>query len=81
MGVVATLVAGGSAVSLRAQGPAAPPAAALAPTRIDVSALGPQVGRQVPDFSLRDQTGKTWTRQSILGSKGALLVFFRSADW
>lgn len=50
-------------------------------TPIDVSTLGPQVGQRVPDFSLKDQNGKTWTRQSILGSKGAMLVFFRSADW
>ena len=48
---------------------------------IDVSKLGPQVGDQVPDFSLKDQKGKTWTLQSILGPKGAMLVFFRSADW
>ena len=47
----------------------------------DVSKLGPQVGEQVPDFTLKDQTGKTWTRQSIMGPKGAMLVFFRSADW
>ena len=50
-------------------------------TKIDVATLGPQVGQQVPDFSLNDQNGKTWTRQSILGPKGAMLVFFRSADW
>ncbi len=49
--------------------------------KIDVSKLGPQVGEQVPDFSLKDQTGKTWTRQSIMGPKGAMLVFVRSADW
>ena len=50
-------------------------------TKIDVSKLGPQVGEQVPDFSLKDQNGKTWTRQSIMGAKGAMLVFVRSADW
>jgi hypothetical protein len=48
---------------------------------IDVSKLGPQVGQQAPDFSLKDQTGKTWTLQSIMGAKGAMLVFVRSADW
>jgi hypothetical protein len=53
----------------------------LARTPIDISKLGPQVGQQVPDFSLKDQTGRTWTRQSILGSKGAMIIFFRSADW
>jgi hypothetical protein len=50
-------------------------------TPIDVSKLGPQVGERVPDFSLKDQTGKTWTLQSIMGPKGAMLVFLRSADW
>lgn len=50
-------------------------------TKIDVSKLGPQVGQAVPEFSLPDQNGKTWTRQSIMGPKGAMLVFYRSADW
>jgi hypothetical protein len=54
-----------------------------APARppITVSALGPQVGQPVPEFSLSDQNGKVWTRDSIMGPKGAMLVFFRSADW
>ena len=50
-------------------------------TPIDVSKLGPQVGQRVPDFRLMDQTGKIWTLQSIMGPKGAMLVFYRSADW
>ncbi len=49
--------------------------------RIDVSRRGPQVGQRVPDFSLVDQAGKTRTLQSIMGSRGAMLVFIRSADW
>jgi hypothetical protein len=49
--------------------------------RVDVSKLGPQVGQRVPDFSLTDQSGKTWTLQSIMGPRGAMLVFYRSADW
>ena len=49
--------------------------------RIDVSKLGPQVGERVPDFSLVDQTGRTRNLQSILGPRGAMLVFIRSADW
>ena len=62
------------------QTPAAQPSG---PTRtpIEVSKLGPQVGQLVPEFSLKDQNGKVWTRQSIIGPKGAMLVFFRSADW
>ncbi len=56
---------------------------AQTPTRakIDVSKLGPQVGERVPDLSLQDQNGKTWTLPSIMGPKGAMLVFVRSADW
>jgi hypothetical protein len=50
-------------------------------TRIDVSKLGPQVGQSVPDFSLSDQTGRVRTLQSIMGPRGAMLVFLRSADW
>lgn len=50
-------------------------------TRVDLSKLGPQVGERVPDFNLQDQNGKSWTRESLMGPKGAMLVFFRSADW
>ncbi len=48
---------------------------------VDVSALGPQVGQPVPEFRLPDQAGRIWTRESIMGPRGAMLVFFRSADW
>ena len=51
------------------------------PQKIDVSKLGPQVGQLVPDFNLKDQNGKIQTLQSIMGPKGAMLVFVRSADW
>ena len=50
-------------------------------TKIDVSKLGPQVGERIPDFSLKDQNGNTQTLRSIMGSKGAMVVFVRSADW
>ena len=50
-------------------------------TPVNVSSLGPQVGEQVPDFSLPDQNGEVWTRESIMGPNGAMLVFFRSANW
>jgi peroxiredoxin len=49
--------------------------------RVDVSKLGPQVGETVPDFNLVDQHGSKRTLQSIMGAKGAMLVFYRSADW
>ena len=49
--------------------------------KIDVGKLGPQVGARVPDFNLGDQRGKVWTLQSVMGPKGSMIVFFRSADW
>jgi hypothetical protein len=53
----------------------------LEPSKIDVSELGPQVGEVVPDFSLSDHNGETWTRDAIMGPNGAMLVFVRSASW
>ena len=48
---------------------------------IDVASLGPQVGEEVPAFSLPDQNGNLRTLESISGEKGAMLLFHRSADW
>ena len=48
---------------------------------IDVDALGPQVGEKVPDFSLQDQNGDVRTLDSIMGPRGALILFHRSANW
>jgi hypothetical protein len=42
---------------------------------------GPAVGEVVPAFSATDQNGRTRTLASVMGAKGAMLVFFRSADW
>ena len=42
---------------------------------------GPVVGEVVPAFSAIDQTGRIQTLASVMGNKGAMLVFFRSADW
>ncbi len=42
---------------------------------------GPAVGNPLPEFSAPDQAGRTQTLKSIMGPKGAMLVFFRSADW
>ena len=48
---------------------------------VDVSTLGPQVGERVPDFALPDQHGRNRTLDSIMGEKGAMILFHRSADW
>jgi hypothetical protein len=42
---------------------------------------GPATGQRIPSFSLPDQTGRTQSLDTIAGSKGAMLVFYRSADW
>ncbi len=47
----------------------------------DVTKLGPQVGDKVPDFELADQHGQTRSLASLMGPKGLVLVFNRSADW
>ena len=43
--------------------------------------VGPKVGEALPEFSLRDQDGHVQSLKSLLGPKGAIIVFFRSADW
>ena len=50
-------------------------------TAIEVASLGPQVGEQVPGFSLPDQNGQVQTLESIMGPNGAMLLFHRSANW
>ena len=57
-------------VSLGAQAPA-----------VDTSKIGPQVGATVPAVAGVDQSGTRRTLESVYGPKGAMLVFFRSADW
>src|SRR5262252_2183488 len=47
----------------------------------NVQTLGPQVGSPLPDFTLRDQHGQMRTLTSLMGPKGAMIVFYRSADW
>ena len=47
----------------------------------DPQSLGPKIGERVPDFSLPDQHGATRTLRSTFGPKGAVVVFYRSADW
>jgi hypothetical protein len=60
---------------------------ALDGSTIDVSSLklltsiGLPVGRKAPFFSARDQFGRVQTLESLKGSNGTVLLFFRSADW
>jgi hypothetical protein len=47
----------------------------------DALRTGPRIGEKVPDFTLPDQNGREHSLQQLMGSKGLLLVFVRSADW
>jgi hypothetical protein len=43
--------------------------------------IGLRVGEQAPAFTFRDQFGRTGSSATLRGSKGTVLLFFRSADW
>jgi cytochrome oxidase Cu insertion factor (SCO1/SenC/PrrC family) len=42
---------------------------------------GPEIGEKIPAFEATDQKGTSQTFQSIRGPRGAVITFFRSADW
>lgn len=42
---------------------------------------GPEVGEQIPAIAALDQNGVRRTFDDIKGPNGALVFFFRSADW
>jgi hypothetical protein len=48
---------------------------------IESMSIGLSVGQEVPAFSLCDQFGHIQTLDSLKGSNGTVLLFFRSADW
>jgi hypothetical protein len=54
---------------------------AAVPDAQDLSSTGPAVGSRLPAFSAVDQFGRMQTLQTLAGSQGVMLVFFRSADW
>lgn len=42
---------------------------------------GPEVGERIPDIAALDQNGVRRTFDELKGPNGALIYFFRSADW
>lgn len=60
---------------------------ALAPVFLLVSCsllgrdYGPPVGARMGGFELPDQDGKLRNLGGLLGPKGAVILFYRSADW
>ena len=43
--------------------------------------VGLEIGQQAPAFALPDQFGHEQSNETLKGSKGTVLLFFRSADW
>ena len=54
---------------------------AAGPARALKIRTGPKVGQPVPDFALPDQNGRSRSLRSLMGKKGVVIVFHRSADW
>jgi hypothetical protein len=48
---------------------------------IEALSIGLAVGQEAPALSLRDQFGRAQTLDTLKGTKGTVLLFFRSADW
>jgi hypothetical protein len=43
--------------------------------------IGLAVGQKAPNFSARDEFGHIQTLETLRGTNGTVLLFFRSADW
>jgi hypothetical protein len=43
--------------------------------------VGLEIGQRAPAFALSDQFGHEQSNETLKGSKGTVLLFFRSADW
>jgi hypothetical protein len=50
-------------------------------TSIELISIGLAVGEKAPAFLLRDQLGRAQTLDTLKGTNGTVLLFFRSADW
>jgi hypothetical protein len=48
---------------------------------IEPMSIGLAVGKKAPAFSLRDQFAQVQTLETLRGTKGTVILFFRSADW
>jgi cytochrome oxidase Cu insertion factor (SCO1/SenC/PrrC family) len=49
--------------------------------RAVASVVGLEIGQKAPAFALPDQFGHEQSNETLKGSKGTVLLFFRSADW
>lgn len=56
-------------------------APAQKPTAPSVASIGLPTGQQAPAFALPDQFGHEQSNETLKGSHGTVILFFRSADW
>lgn len=55
---------------------------AVSPTASEyVDGWGPPVGTAIPEASFDDQAGRPQTFAGLMGARGLLVFFNRSADW
>jgi cytochrome oxidase Cu insertion factor (SCO1/SenC/PrrC family) len=47
----------------------------------DTHFSGLEVGQKAPGFTVQDQFGHQQSNETLKGSNGTVLLFFRSADW
>jgi hypothetical protein len=50
-------------------------------TSLELMSIGLAAGQDAPAFSVRDQFGRVQTLDTLKGTNGTVLLFFRSADW
>ena len=48
---------------------------------IELMSIGLAVGQKAQAFSVHDQFGRVQTLETLKGTNGTVLLFFRSADW
>jgi hypothetical protein len=48
---------------------------------MELMSIGLAVGQKAPAFSIHDQFGHLQTLDTLRGTNGTVLLFFRSADW
>ena len=48
---------------------------------VELMSIGLAVGQKAPAFTVHDQFGHVQTLDTLKGANGAVLLFFRSADW
>jgi hypothetical protein len=54
---------------------------AQSPKLTEGPAIGIGTGEKAPSFQLKDQFGHEQSNDTLRGTNGTVLLFFRSADW